>query len=113
MKISYEGIGQWAATFACDNAVAGQVVKVSENAKVSGCADGEHFGGVVLSVSRDGTACSVAMGGMQTVSCSGGVVPGWNNLSADGNGGVKSDENGKSYLVVNVNDSEQTVTFVM
>ena len=28
MNVSYEGIGQWAATFACDGVSAGQVVKV-------------------------------------------------------------------------------------
>ena len=34
MSISYEGIGQWAATFACDGVSAGQVVKVSGNGTV-------------------------------------------------------------------------------
>ena len=68
MKLSYEGIGQWAATFACDGVSAGQVVKVSGNGTVAKCADNDGFEGVVLSVARDGKACSVAMGGMVTVS---------------------------------------------
>ena len=31
MKLSYEGIGQWAATFACDDLAEGELVKVSAN----------------------------------------------------------------------------------
>ena len=38
MNVSYEGIGQWAATFACDGVSAGQVVKVSGSGTV-----GTHF----------------------------------------------------------------------
>ena len=64
MNVSYEGIGQWAATFACDGVSAGQVVKVSGSGTVAKCADNDGFEGVVLSVARDGKACSVAMGGM-------------------------------------------------
>ena len=67
MNVSYEGIGQWAATFACDGVSAGQVVKVSGSGTVAKCADNDSFEGVVLSVARDGKACSVAMGGMVTV----------------------------------------------
>ena len=63
MNVSYEGIGQWAATFACDGVSAGQVVKVSGNGTVAKCADNDGFEGAVLSVARDGKACSVAMGG--------------------------------------------------
>ena len=72
MNVSYEGIGQWAATFACDGVSTGQVVKVSGNGTVAKCADNDGFEGVVLSVARDGKACSVAMGGMVTVRQSGG-----------------------------------------
>lgn len=71
MNVSYEGIGQWAATFACDGVSAGQVVKVSGSGTVAKCADNDGFEGVVLSVARDGKACSVAMGGMVTVSYTG------------------------------------------
>ncbi|MFR7893765.1 MAG: hypothetical protein ACLU38_06460 [Dysosmobacter sp.] len=40
----------------------GQVVKVSGSGTVAKCADNDGFEGVVLSVARDGKACSVAMG---------------------------------------------------
>ena len=90
MNVSYEGIGQWAATFACNGVSAGQVVKVSGSGTVAKCADNDGFEGVVLSVARDGKACSVAMGGMVTVSYTGASAPaaGWNSLAADGSGGV-------------------------
>lgn len=73
MNVSYEGIGQWAATFACDGVSAGQVVKVSGSGTVAKCADNDGFEGAVLSVARDGKACSVAMGGMVTVSYTPGL----------------------------------------
>ena len=63
MNISYEGIGQWAATFACTDVSEGQVVKVSGSGTVAACAANGVFDGVVLSVGREGKACSVAMGG--------------------------------------------------
>ena len=56
MKNSYEGIGQWAATFACSDIAEGQVVKISGNGEVAPCADGDKFCGVVISVGRDGKA---------------------------------------------------------
>ena len=66
MKLSYEGIGQWAATFACDDLAEGELVKVSANGTVAACAAGDDFCGMVLSVSRGGDACAVALGGMVT-----------------------------------------------
>ena len=38
MNVSYEGIGQWAATFACSGVSEGQAVKVSGNGTVAACA---------------------------------------------------------------------------
>ena len=54
MKLSYEGIGQWAATFACDDLAEGELVKVSANGTVAACAAGDDFCGMVLSVGRGG-----------------------------------------------------------
>lgn len=116
MNVSYEGIGQWAATFACDGVSAGQVVKVSGSGTVAKCADNDGFEGVVLSVARDGKACSVAMGGMVTVSYTGASAPaaGWNSLAADGSAGVKVvSAGGKSYLAVEVDTTAKTVTIVL
>lgn len=83
MNISYEGIGQWAATFACDHLAEGELVKISANGTVSTCSDGESFCGMVLSTARDGLACSVALGGMITAGYSGESAPalGWSTLA--------------------------------
>ena len=71
MKLSYEGIGQWAATFACSEVSEGEVVKISANDTVASCSADEAFCGMVLSVSRIGDACTVALGGMVTAGYSG------------------------------------------
>ena len=107
MKLSYEGIGQWAATFACDDLAEGELVKVSANGTVAACAAGDDFCGMVLSVSRGGDACAVALGGMVTAGYTvpaEGAAPalGWSGLSADGEGGVQADADGSTYLVVDV-----------
>lgn len=119
MKGSYEGIGQWAATFACGETVEGEMVKICGNGEVGACAAGEAFCGQVLSVGRDGSACAVALGGMVTAAYS-GAAPGlgWCGLTADGEGGVQADTEdtqtaGRSYLVVDVDESGKTVTFAL
>ena len=105
MKLSYEGIGQWAATFACDDLAEGELV-------------GDDFCGMVLSVGRGGDACAVALGGMVTAGYTvpaEGAAPalGWSGLSADGEGGVQADADGSTYLVVDVDTTAKTVTFVL
>ena len=118
MKLSYEGIGQWAATFACDQAVEGEMVKISDNDKVGPCAAGDAFCGMVLSVSGGGDACTVALGGMVTAGYTAATTddvpaPGWGILAGDGSGGVKTASAGRSYLVVDVDTTTKTVTFVL
>lgn len=116
MKVSYEGIGQWAATFACSGVGEGQVVKVSGSGTVGACAAGDRFCGTALAVSRDGSACTVALGGMVTAVYSGDTAPavGWVNLTADGSGGVTVPASGgQSYLAVDVDSAAKTVTFVL
>ena len=113
MKNSYEGIGQWAATFACGDIAEGQVVKISGNGEVDPCAEGDKFCGVVISVGRDGKACAVAMGGMVTVPYTGAAPAlGWSGLAGDGTGGVKAAD-GHDYMVVDVDESAMNITFVL
>ena len=114
MGIFFEGIGQWAATFACGETAVGQVVKVSGNGEVAACADGDSFCGVVVYLARDGAACSVALGGMVRVPYT-GTAPtvGWTGLAADGAGGVKVLTTGRSYLVADVDAAGKTVTFAL
>ena len=114
MSISFEGIGQWAATFACGETAEGQVVKVSGSGEVAACSDGDSFCGVVLFTARDGAACSVALGGMVRVPYT-GTAPalGWTGLAANGAGGVKALSSGRSYLVVDVDTAGKTVAFAL
>ena len=115
MKNSFEGIGQWAATFACAKDVAqGQMVKISSNGTVTACADDEKFAGQTAAVGRDGAACSVMLGGMVTAAYT-GTAPalGWSGLSANGSGGVQADGSGWAYLVVDVDTAAMAVTFVL
>ncbi len=142
-KYSYEGIGQWSATFACEKVAEGQVVKISDSGTVSGCKAGERFDGVAVSVGRDGAACAVALGGMVKTGYSGESAPaaGWCTLAADGSGGVTVSGGGtaagaaaqsggtesagtesaggaaapagREYLVADVDKSARTVTFVL
>ena len=101
MKLSYEGIGQWAATFACTEVSEGEMVKISGNGTVAACSDG-------------GDACTVALGGLVTAGYTGSAPTlGWCGLSADASGGVKSNAGGRSCLVVDVDTASETVTFAL
>ena len=104
-EISFEGIGQVMATFhAQEGVTAGQVVKVTANGTVAGCAAGDDFCGVALNV-RGGCA-GVQLGGFVTLKCAGTESAGYMNLCADGNGGVKAAESGgKTVLVASVDAS--------
>ena len=59
MSISYEGIGEWCATFVCGAVSEGDIVKVSANGTVGKCTAGDGFCGVVRAVAHDGKACTV------------------------------------------------------
>ena len=100
-RISFEGIGEVAATFACGEGVkAGQVVKLTGDGTVGPCGDGERFCGVALSAGEGFAAVRLIR-----VAASGGALSeGWNRLLADGSGGVRPDSAetpiGGEYLVV-------------
>lgn len=107
MNVSYEEIGQVYGTFAAQEVAAGEVCKVSGNGQVSGCSAGEKFCGVVGSV-RGGWA-GVQLRGFARVSYTGTApVPGYAELAADGNGGVKTGS-GREYLVVSVDETAQSL----
>ena len=110
--VSFNGIGQWCATFLGENIPEGSVVKVSEAQTVAACSAGEPFCGVAVA-GRDG-ACSVQVGGFVTVHYS-ETAPtvGFTGLSADGSGGVKSDESGVKRWVVETDETAQTVTVLL
>ena len=112
MNISFEGIGQWCASFACEELAEGSAVKMTGNGKVAQCGNGEAFCGVAVAMGRDGKACSVQLGGFVTLPYSGTApVIGMGILTGDGQGGVKSGSEGEKRLIVSVDEVAKTVTF--
>ena len=101
MNYSYEEIGHQSVTFPADGCEEGTVCKMTNYCMVRGCSEGEPFLGVAEIV--NGYEAAVQVEGFVKVRYSGDhPSPGYKNLSADGNGGVKLDEAGKGYWVVNV-----------
>lgn len=114
MNISFEGIGQWAATFSCAEVREGEVVKVCGNGSVGPCGAGDKFCGQAVSLGRGGDACAVQLGGFIAADYTGEVpAAGWCGLAADGNGGVRVDPAGRSYLVADVDAAAKVVTFAL
>ena len=111
MGFSYQGIGEWCASFGCNEVAEGAVAKMFRNGVVKACSAGDAFCGVVRAVSHDGMACSVQLGGMAKVNYTGQAPTlGYVKLAADGNGGVCVDNSGMSYLAVEVDEENETVT---
>lgn len=105
MKVSFEGIGESVVTFynsSSNGAAAGQVVKISGNGEVATCAAGDRFFGLALSC--EGDYAAVQNGGYAVVSYSGttDLSVGFAALSANGTGGVKADEDGGEFLIIEV-----------
>ena len=83
MSISYEGIGEWCATFVCGAVSEGDIVKVSANGTVGKCTAGVKYSGTAPAV-------------------------GYAELMADGSGGVSKpgeNQSGSSYLVLSVDSA--------
>ena len=117
MKISYRGIGQMCATFACGDTMAeGKPVKVSADSTAAVCAAGDAFCGVCAAVGRAGDACSVQLRGFVTVPYTGTAAPavGYSRLAANGTGGIKTGaETDRAYLVVQVDTTAKTATIML
>ena len=99
MSISYEGIGEWCATFVCGAVSEGDIVKVSANGTVGKCTAGDGFCGVVRAVAHDGKSVKYS-----------GTAPavGYAERMADGSGGVSKpgeNQSGSSYLVLSVDSA--------
>ncbi len=111
MGFSYQGIGEWCASFACGSVAEGAVVKMNGNGTVAACGAGDAFCGVVRALAHDGNACSVQLGGMAKVAYSGSAPEaGFVKLAADANGGVSANANGAGYLVAEVDETAHTLT---
>ena len=114
-KVSFEGVGEVAATFyAAEGVKAGEVVRVCGDATVGPCGAGERFDGAALSL-RGGCA-GVQTGGFAAVRCSDSTVTvGYVSLTADGGGGVRKagdGDEGTEFLVV-ADDGAGLITIKM
>ena len=114
MNYSFEGIGQWNATFACGDVEEGMLAKIGDGASAVSAAADEDFMGMVVAMARDWEACTVQLGGMVTAAYT-GTAPtiGWTNLVSDGFGGVKAGTGAHLRLVVYVDTDSKTVTFAL
>ena len=109
MNVSFNGIGQWCATFLADSVTEGAVVKISDKGTVAPCSDGDAFCGVAGDVAEDGFV-AVQVKGFVTVPCTDSTIAaGYMSLVADGNGGVKAGGDGNKILVMNVEDGTAVI----
>lgn len=108
MKVCFNGIGQKVVTFMDGGSVSGCVCKISGSGTIAFCDSGDDIAGVV--VFTDGMWADVQLEGYVTLPYT-GTAPtfGWCKLAANGMGGVAVNENGREYLVVEVNTAEGTV----
>ena len=114
MNISYDGIGELAATFRCSGVTEGHAVKLSASETVAECSAGDAFCGVAVSVSKGGDACAVQLRGMVTIPYTGTApAAGSGILAANGSGGVKTAASGGSYLIVAADTTAKTVTILL
>ena len=110
--ISTNGFMSGVLTLKCEDTLSiGEVVKLSGNNTVSSCNTNDGFCGVVSHV--QGNICAVQLHGTVTVPYS-GTAPsvGYTSLSSDGKKGVSIGD-GREYLVLSVNETASTVTFIL
>ena len=102
MSVSFGGFNANTATFKTNTELeSGCAVKISESNTVEACAGG-----------KDGYA-SVQLSGAVTAAYTGAAPEvGYSSLASDG-AGVKASGDGREYLVIAVDESAMTVTFLM
>ena len=112
MSVSFGGFNENTATFkVAENIAKNSAVKVSDSNTVAACEGGEAFCGIVLECS--GGYASVQLSGTVTSKYSGSAPAfGYTKLAGDGDK-VTASENGREYLVFAVDETAQTVTFLM
>lgn len=112
MAISYESIGQVCIT--CTNSGAAENVpcKIIYNNSISSCLDGNAIHGVV--VATRGSLATVAISGFVTLPYT-GTAPtlGFCPLAAASSGKVKKLDGAHEYLVISVDTTSKTVTFLL
>ena len=108
MEISFEGIGQVAATFAANEGIeAGMAVTLTADSTVGTGKAGNAPCGKVLSI-KNGMA-AVQISGMMQVGYS-GTAPaiGMGTIAVDGSGKIKTTADGMNCMIVSVNTADGT-----
>lgn len=106
-EINFEGIGEVVVTIGASNlADPKKVVRMNDSDWVIPCMDGQNFVGVLLN--KHGNYGSLQIKGFATLSYTGTMKAGWNNLVANSFGGVRQDDAGARYLVVRVDETAST-----
>lgn len=113
MSVSFAGFNMNALTFRCGAKISeGTPVKIQKSDYVTVCSIDEGFHGIAID--SDTKYVSVQLKGMATLNYTGTApATGYSNLSANGLGGVQASASGNKYLVVSVNETAHTVTFLM
>lgn len=112
MSVSFGGFNENTATFrATEDIAKNSAVKMSENNTVAACSGGEAFIGVARDC--DNGYVSVQLSGTVKAEYSGSApAVGFAKLAGDGDK-VTASDNGREYLVVAVDETANTVTFIM
>lgn len=112
MSVSFGGFNANTATFKTGADLEnGCAVKISEADTVAACAEGEVFCGFVID--GEGGYASVQLSGAVTAAYTGSAPAlGYSKLVSGGSG-VKAAESGREYLVLSVDETASTVTFLM
>lgn len=114
MSVSFNGYREKVLTFKTASKItAGYPVKMSANDTVAAAASGNRFCGICLE--SDSSYATVQTGGTATLAYSGNTAPavGYGTLAADGNGKVVVDSDGGEYLILSVDTTAKTVTFII
>ena len=113
MKVSFEGIGEQVVSFAADGTVKGAFVKMSDNGEVTACSAEDNFIG--FCIDEDNGFASVLTHGYIKCAYTGEDAPavGYGLLTADTDGKVTASEDGREYLILEVDTTAETVGFIM
>lgn len=113
MKVSFEGIGEQVISFNKASGVSkGSLVKLSANATVAACANGNKFVGVCVNASD--SFAEVKTAGYAELAYTGDApAVGYAALAAAAADKVKADSSGREYLIIKVDTAAHTVGFMM
>lgn len=112
MSVSFGGFNENTATFkATEDIAKNSFVRMSESNTVAACTGGEAFIGIAREC--DGGYAGVQLSGTVKAAYSGSApAVGYTKLSGDGDK-VNVSDSGREYLVVAVDETANTVTFIM